>query len=1099
MAATLAHSVVPTRAATPAVKLAPVAARAVRTSPSALMLAAGPPAHRLHSVLSPRAIADLASGGDPLLAPVRARLEATFGVSLADIRVRSDQKAQQAVAAVGARAFAHGHHIFLGPGESPGDIALLAHEVAHVIQQHGAVPAVQMLSRDAPSSSHEREASQAAATALSGGTFTVRERTRDFGVQRFGISDALDWIADHANNIPGFRMLTIILGTNPINLRRVERSAANVLRAIIEFLPGGALITQALDNYGIIERVGSWISGQIDTLGLTWSAIKQALTDFIDSLGLRDLFHLGDVWDRAVRIFTTPIQRIIDFGRSLVDGVIRFIKDAILRPLAELASRTAAWDLLCAVLGRNPITGDAVPRTAETLIGGFMKMIGQEEIWHNIQRARAIPRAWAWFQGALEGLLGFVRQIPTLFLDALRSLELMDIVLVPRAFVKIGRVFGSFFGRFFSWAGGTIWSLLEIIFEVLAPSVMPYLRKAAGAFRTILRNPIGFIQNLVRAGVQGFRQFATNFLTHLRAALVAWLTGALGGVNVYIPQSLDFREIIKFVLSVLGLTWQNVRAKLVRRIGETAVRVLETTFDIVVTLVRDGPAAAWEKIKEQLTNLKDMVMEGIMTFVRERIVQAAITRLLTSLNPAGAFIQAILAIYNTIMFLVERLRQIAQVVTAFIDSIAAIAGGAIGAAANRVEQTMEGLLTLVISFLARLVGLGRVSDAVVNIINRVREPIDRAIDRVIDWIVTAAQRIGRAVAGAVTGNRPQVATAGGTATAIGEEETFSAGGESHRLWIQVDGSTAEVMLASAAEPLSQHLVEFRADARDLDDGPDKTALLGWISQALPLARSIETDSRRAAALTIDSPERNTIDLRVRQNERAIRVPLGSILDALGARVPTQITPQIAVAFAIEPGIDLGEYDRQLALQQSAINTMVVADWITNRMRYAERRSETGSGRHPESGTVQQDLRAQTRALLVQRLQRPADATGGVASRVNQQPYLAGFVESVFNGFSETTRRRGLAESTAEGIVNSWLSTQHALHSPDQVAGGSHTDLTGVGLGVVNSDIGANWGGWGQKPVALANWLERQVRDSMTRLRVRRAFWRAVRMNIALHR
>jgi hypothetical protein len=128
--------------------------------------------------------------------------------------------------------------------------------------------------------------------------------------------------------------------------------------------------------------------------------------------------------------------------------------------------------------------------------------------------------------------------------------------------------------------------------------------------------------------------------------------------------------------------------------------------------------------------------------VSERIVQAAITRLVTSLNPAGAFIQAIIAIYNTIMFFVERLRQIAQVAMAFIDSIAAIANGVIGEAANRVEQTMGGLLTLVISFLARLVGLGRVSDAVVRIIDRVRAPIDNALERIIDWIMSMARKVG---------------------------------------------------------------------------------------------------------------------------------------------------------------------------------------------------------------------------------------------------------------------------------------------------------------------------------------------------------------------
>src|SRR5260370_4919465 len=107
-------------------------------------------------------------------------------------------------------------------------------------------------------------------------------------------------------------------------------------------------------------------------------------------------------------------------------------------------------------MGKNPITGEAVPRNAETLIGGFMKLFGQEEIWENIKKGNAIARAWAWFQGALEGLLGFVRQVPTLFLEALKSLTIEDLVLLPQAFVKVARAFGNFIGRFLSWAGGTI-------------------------------------------------------------------------------------------------------------------------------------------------------------------------------------------------------------------------------------------------------------------------------------------------------------------------------------------------------------------------------------------------------------------------------------------------------------------------------------------------------------------------------------------------------------------------------------------------------------------------------------------------------------------
>src|SRR5262249_17223126 len=143
--------------------------------------------------------------------------------------------------------------------------------------------------------------------------------------------------------------------------------------------------------------------------------IKDAIMDFLDSLSWTDIFHLGDVWRRAKRIFTDPIDRIKNFVVGLVSGIITFIKDAILMPIAKLAEGTRAWDLLIAVLGKNPITGEAVPRTAETLIAGFLKLIGQEEVWNNMKKANAIPRAWAWFQGALSGLLGFVSQLPTLF------------------------------------------------------------------------------------------------------------------------------------------------------------------------------------------------------------------------------------------------------------------------------------------------------------------------------------------------------------------------------------------------------------------------------------------------------------------------------------------------------------------------------------------------------------------------------------------------------------------------------------------------------------------------------------------------------------
>jgi len=685
----------------------------------------------------------LAGGGEALSPAVQTAIERSLRVGLPPVRVHTDTRTQELVRAMSARAVTYGHHILLGPGERPTDVALMAHEVAHVIQQEGA-PKLQLYG-PGPADPYEREAHQAAAAVVRGEPFTPRERTSGRRIQRLGISDALNFFADKANMIPGFRMFTIILGMNPINMSRVDASAANILRALIEFLPGGGLITQALDNSGVFEKVGAWVAEQIHTLGLVGGAIKQAVTDFLGTLSWSDIFNLGDVWERAKRIFTEPIDRIINFAKGLIDGIIQFVKAAILIPIGKLAQGTPSYDLLKAVLGEDPVTGEKVPQTAETIIGPFMTLIGQQEVWQNMQKANAIPRAFAWFKGAMAAVVGFVKQIPTKFVEAFKALTLEDIILVPKAFAKLAGVFVGFVGDFIKWATDAVWNLLEIIFEVVAPGAIPYLKKVAGAFRTILKNPIGFVANLVAAGKQGFLQFAANIGAHLKASIIEWLTGSLEGV--YIPKSLDIREIIKFVLSVLGLTWQNIRQKLVKLVGEPAVKAMEVGFDIVVTLVTQGPAAAWEKIKEQLGNLKDMVLGAITDFVVETVVKKAVEKVGSLLVPGGAFIQAIISIYDTIMVFVDKLKKIVQVAMAFLDSIVAIASGAIATAAARVESTLAGLLTLAISFLAGFIGLGKIADKVMNIINtKVRAPIDKALDKVVDWIATTAKRLGRFVA-----------------------------------------------------------------------------------------------------------------------------------------------------------------------------------------------------------------------------------------------------------------------------------------------------------------------------------------------------------------
>jgi hypothetical protein len=105
-----------------------------KTESGAPAPAPGIPLARL-GALSPR--------GQPLEASARGRMESAFGDSFADVRVHTGREVAALSSELGARAFTIGQHVFFGaaeyhPGDPRGD-ALLAHELAHVMQQRPAL------------------------------------------------------------------------------------------------------------------------------------------------------------------------------------------------------------------------------------------------------------------------------------------------------------------------------------------------------------------------------------------------------------------------------------------------------------------------------------------------------------------------------------------------------------------------------------------------------------------------------------------------------------------------------------------------------------------------------------------------------------------------------------------------------------------------------------------------------------------------------------------------------------------------------------------------------------------------------------------------
>ena len=216
---------------------------------------------------------------------------------------------------------------------------------------------------------------------------------------------------------------------------------------------------------------------------------------------------------------------------------------------------------------------------------------------------------------------------------------------------------------------------------------------------------------------------------------MAWLFGSLAESGVTMPKDLSLPSILKLVLQVLGLTYDRIRAKAVKIIGERNVALIEKIATILKELITGGPERLWEMIKEYLSNLKEMVVSAIQDWVITTVIKAAITKLVSMFNPVGAIIQAILTIYNVVMFLIERINQILAFVESVVNSVAEIATGAIGTAANWIEKALAKTIPIIISFLASLLGISGITAKIVGIIKKIQDTVDKAMDKVIGKIM----------------------------------------------------------------------------------------------------------------------------------------------------------------------------------------------------------------------------------------------------------------------------------------------------------------------------------------------------------------------------
>ena len=344
--------------------------------------------------------------------------------------------------------------------------------------------------------------------------------------------------------------------------------------------------------------------------------------------------------------------------------------------------------------------------------------------------------------------------------------------------------------------GGVIQTIINI-----KNMLTELLSSALSVIATIVKDPIGFLSMLIQGVGQGLNNFVSNIGQHLQSGLVAWLTGSLGPVGIQIPDDLfSLSGIFNLVAQILGISWDFIRRKAVKLLGEPVVKVVETGVEIFQVIRRDGAAGLWEYIKEEFNNLKEMVIDAIKEMVITKVIEAGIKWMLGLLSPAGAFVKAAMLIIDIVKFFIERGSQIIEMVRAFIEGVKAIASGNVSAVAAAIENALKMAIPVVIGFLASLLGISGLTQKVTKIIKKIRKKIDKAIDKVI-------MKVKKAFKGLVRKGKAKVkgAVKGLIQWWKNKKKFKAADGKEHTLYIEGGPKNPELIVRSKPTKIEQFL------------------------------------------------------------------------------------------------------------------------------------------------------------------------------------------------------------------------------------------------------------------------------------------------------
>jgi len=619
------------------------------------------------------------------------------------------------------------------------------------------------------------------------------------------------------------------------NLQKKEDVVENqdVLRK--EILP--AIKMRIAQLKGKVAEAGAWVMGQV-------TGVAESVTSFLS--GLRSNSILSIV-SGAFGWIESKVTDLAEWANTKVQGLFGFLGRGLDRLSGFVEPVYDTLEKLVSILG------DIVGKLPDLVFGKF---------WNAIPQCIRDPiRDWI-----IENVL---KQIPILsslmeVKDSWAKVKAFAIDLLKTLFVK-----GDLAGAAFKVA--------RFVLELAGVDIDLMLRvigKAADRLDEIIMEPLKFLKNLGAAFWQGLQKFLDNIVKHLANGLIGWLVGPLNKLGITGLKDLSLGSILNLVLQVLGINEGKIRSKLEKAVGPTAFKILDHAWRLLKALWDGGPAALWEEIKSQLSDLKNMVIGGITQWITKEVIEAGIAYLIKLSNPVGAIIQALQAIYKVVKTIIEKANQIMQVVDGVLDSIGDIMSGAIDGAATLVEAALGRAVPVAIAFVANLLGIGDPAPTVSKIIKDVQDRVDKAMD----WLIQKFKDLAMKAFGFLK------RMAGKVAGLIFPPRKFTAGTDEHTIDAKEHGDDYDIVIHTKEVTIQELITKAK-------------------SQGLKEAGQLEQAYEAYAKLRVTSKDEKEMEKQGKEKVASFE-KVANLIASIYPRIPS------LAGTKVETKITYGPTDRQ---------------------------------------------------------------------------------------------------------------------------------------------------------------------------------------------